>query len=482
MKPSPATFDRAAAEEFLQSRINYEQNPNVAYRERNYKLDRMLELAARLGDPQRQYPIVHVAGTKGKGSTASMVASILSAAGFRTGLYLSPHLAHVEERISVAGEPCSSDFLAELLGPLVPIIEAMDREALLSDPADLGPTYFEITTVLAFLAFAKRQVDFAVLEVGLGGRLDSTNIVDPLVSIITSISFDHTKQLGPTLTHIAREKAGIIKPGRPIISGVCNEEPQREIERIAEERSARLWQLGRDFQATGEIVPSSSGDGPQRLITKLDFEEVGEPDSFLLPEVEVNLLGRHQADNAAVAIAAVRRLIEQGWSIPEETIRAGLKQVACPARIEVIGDRPWLVLDTAHNHASIQALLATLDEIFPGKPRRFVFGASKDKDVRSMLAQLLPRCEAMVLTGFANSRGHSAAALQEIADDVLRDMQTAQPARASPRVLVAANSLEAWRLARTDAAEDSVICVTGSFFLAGELQQVLVEEARAKRA
>ncbi|MGH7136768.1 MAG: bifunctional folylpolyglutamate synthase/dihydrofolate synthase, partial [Pirellulales bacterium] len=233
-----------AALSFLYGRIDYERTA-MPYGQGELRLDRMRELLRRLGDPQDRLPIVHVAGTKGKGSTSAMIAAGLSAAGHSTGLYTSPHLERLEERFLVDGQPCGEEELADLTDRLRPIVAEMDREARVAD--EIGPTYFELTTAVALLHFVKRGVGAAVLEVGLGGRLDSTNVCLPRVAVITSISFDHMKQLGNTLEAIAREKAGIVKPAVPLVSGVVAEEPRREIAKICRQRGAPLVQLGRDF-------------------------------------------------------------------------------------------------------------------------------------------------------------------------------------------------------------------------------------------
>ena len=238
--------DYQSASDFLFGRINYERTPGVPYRSRRFKLHRMRQLAARLGHPEQAFPAIHIAGTKGKGSTAAMVASVLAAAGYRIGLYTSPHLYRLEERFVVDGRPCDEETIISLLARLQPIVLELDEQARQQgDPQ--GPTYFEITTAAALVHFRDQQVDAAVLEVGLGGRLDSTNICLPVVTAITSISFDHTRQLGTTLAAIAREKAGIIKPGIPLITGVTQPEPFGVIEQIARDHDAELLALGRDF-------------------------------------------------------------------------------------------------------------------------------------------------------------------------------------------------------------------------------------------
>ncbi len=234
-----------AALAFLLGRIDYERMLSIPYGQRDFRLDRMRELAERLGNPQEQLQIVHVAGTKGKGSTAATITAILAAAGYRTGLYSSPHLERLEERIALDGQECPPEALAALIERVRPTVLEMDRQA---GPGSHGPTYFEILTALALLYFVEHAVDVAVLEVGLGGRLDSTNICTPAVAAITSISYDHTRQLGSTLAAIAGEKAGIIKPGVPVISGVVDAEPRDVIARIAAEQHAPLVELGRQFE------------------------------------------------------------------------------------------------------------------------------------------------------------------------------------------------------------------------------------------
>ncbi|HKD36341.1 MAG TPA: Mur ligase family protein, partial [Pirellulales bacterium] len=240
-----------AALDFLLGRIDYERAATVPYHRRAFHLERMRDLLSQLGNPHDSLKVVHIAGTKGKGSTAAMIAAVLSAAGYRTGLYTSPHLDRIEERLMIDGRPCSPEQFVDLLERVRPAVEAMDedrRSEVGSRKSEVaGPTYFEITTAMAFLHFAEQATDIAVIEVGLGGRLDSTNVVIPLVSVITSISFDHMKQLGSTLDAIAHEKAGIIKRGVPVVSGVLGDEPRRAIEEVGRGQNSALIQLGVDF-------------------------------------------------------------------------------------------------------------------------------------------------------------------------------------------------------------------------------------------
>jgi dihydrofolate synthase / folylpolyglutamate synthase len=267
---------RQAAIDWLMGRINYERVSVIPYQERQLKLDRMRQLLTRLGQPDAGMKIIHVAGTKGKGSTSAMMAAMLTAAGYRTGVFSSPHLERIEERFSVDGEPCSAEELVSLVDRMRPIVAAMDEEAAAEgDPAD-GPTYFEVTTAMALVHFVERQVDAAVLEVGLGGRLDSTNVCLPAVSVITSISLDHTKQLGNTLAAIAREKAGIIKPGVPVVCGVTEAEPQAVIAAIAREHGCRLIQLENDFGF--EYSPNGDRQGDKGTRRQGEKETRGEGD------------------------------------------------------------------------------------------------------------------------------------------------------------------------------------------------------------
>ena len=404
MTNSDISNSRASAIQFLLGRIDYERALAIPYDQREFHLDRMRELVAGLGNPHDRLKIVHIAGTKGKGSTAAMIASVLSSAGYRTGLYTSPHLDRLEERFVVDGLPCSGDELAELVERVRPVVEDMDKQYARHEPPELGPTYFEITTAMAFLYFLVRQVDFAVIEVGMGGRLDSTNVCRPLVSAITSISFDHTNQLGDTLAQIAREKAGIIKPGVPVVSGVAENEPRSVIADVANRNGAKLVQIGVDFEyqysAPIRFQDSNSGRG----LTSFQSRRAGAIED--IRDLDIGLLGRHQAANAAVALAALSELRALGWSIPEIAIRRGLAQVHLPARVEIMSQRPTVVIDAAHNVASIRSLLDTLAEQFPRGPRILIFGTTRDKDMRGMLELLLPQFETVIFTRYSKNPPH----------------------------------------------------------------------------
>jgi dihydrofolate synthase/folylpolyglutamate synthase len=258
-QPLDTARETSTTPDFLLRRINYERTTTVPYLSADFKLDRMRRLMSLLGDPHLGLKAIHIAGTKGKGSTAAMVAQILQSAGHRTGLYTSPHLDRIEERIQIDGQPCPADRFQALANQVEPAVEKLDAEA--AAVGANGPTFFEVTTAMAFLHFAQANVAAAVLEVGLGGRLDSTNVCQPEVCIITSISFDHTRQLGGTLAAIAGEKAGIIKPHIPIVSGVVSPEPREVIATRAHELNAPLIQRGVDYDFP---IPHSASGHPLR--------------------------------------------------------------------------------------------------------------------------------------------------------------------------------------------------------------------------
>jgi dihydrofolate synthase/folylpolyglutamate synthase len=487
---------------FWFGRINYEQRTP---RPTDLKLDRMRTLLGLLSNPQDQLRIVHVAGSKGKGSTSAMLESILRQGGYRTGLFTSPHLCHVEERIQVDGRSIQPQALAILMSEVREAIGRMEEVSPDSHISGQTVTFFEVATALGFLHFARQNVDVAVIEVGLGGRFDSTNVCQPLVSVITSISFDHTQQLGNRLDSIAMEKAGIVKLGRPTVSGATAPEARPVIEAICKERQSRLQQVGRDYHFKYETGRAGNIES-----------ETESMDSGRLPRVQVTtskqtwqamvvgLWGEHQAANAAVAVACVEELREQGLQIDDRAVRAGLANVRWPARMEIVGRDPLVVLDCAHNVASAQALVDTLRTSFPptrldhggrgmehldkklkeelGKgsleppieswpggflgKRVLIFAGSSDKDLAGMLEILAPPFDHVFLTRYSHSpRAVPADRLAEM----LRQ-QAPVPFTACP------TPAEAWRAARKISNPDDLICITGSVFQAGELRPVLLQD------
>jgi dihydrofolate synthase/folylpolyglutamate synthase len=454
-----------AATRFLYDRIDYERTAAVPYDPDGMKLQRMQELLDRLGNPLDGLAVIHVAGTKGKGSTAAMIAAVLSAAGYRTGVFSSPHLEGVEERMAVDGVAASPDQLAELVCAIRRHVEIMDRGAV-----QMGPTFFEITTAMALLHFRRMAAQAAVLEVGMGGRLDSTNVCRPAVSVITSISLDHTKQLGNTLTAIAREKAGIIKPRVPVVSGVMDEGAAGVIRQTSMATGSPLVQLGRDFFF--DYAPARHLNR-EANIGHIHFRSPHPRLACDYPAVGVGSPGRHQASNAAVALATLRELSAAGWNLPETALRRGLATARCPARVEVLSRHPTVIRDAAHNVASVEALIETLDESFDRCRRILIFATTEDKDHLGMLRRLLPAFDVVLLTRYTrNPRGVPL----EILTQGVRELGGRAQACATPD--------EAWRTASRLARPTDLICVTGSFYLAAELRPTIqsASQANAKRS
>ncbi|MEI7852844.1 MAG: folylpolyglutamate synthase/dihydrofolate synthase family protein [Planctomycetota bacterium] len=417
----------------------------------DFKIDRMRKVLDLLGNPEKKIKFVHVAGSKGKGSTSAMLAAILSHQGFRTGLYTSPHLFFVEERFSINGQNISADSLDLILTKIKTAIGFPQCE-----PLGFVPTFFEVATVVAFIYFFESKVDFAILEVGLGGRLDSTNVCNPLLSIITTISLDHEKQLGPTLLHIAREKAGIIKPGVPVISGVCNSGPRQVIEDIASTMGSKLVQANADF--TWDYRPGVFKDS---LIVPPSVQIKTQKKQW--PWMEMILLGEHQAANAAIVVSAVEELRLLGFVISDEAVQWGLGNTKWPARMQVICKSPWVVIDCAHNGASAAALVRTIKESFPEVPRVLLFGASADKDISGMFKEFSGIFTKVI---FAQSINSPRAAKPEELLDIWAQNSTGE-------AFLGETLEEAGRKAFFATPNPGILCITGSVFLAGEISPIL---------
>lgn len=417
----------------------------------DFKLDRMRKVLDLLGNPEKKLKFVHVAGSKGKGSTSAMLAAILSRTGLRTGLYTSPHLSLVEERFSIDGKNISVDSLDLILAKIKTVIGYPDCKAL-----DFVPTFFEVATVASFIHFLENKVDVAILEVGLGGRLDSTNVCNPLLSIITTISMDHEKQLGPTLEKIAQEKAGIIKTGVPIISGVCNSGPKEVIADIAFKMGARLIQAKVDF--TWEYHP---GIFKNNVVVAPSVQIKSQIKQW--PSMEMVLLGEHQAANAALVISAVEELRLLGFAISDEAVGWGLANTKWPGRMQVMCQTPWVVIDCAHNRASAAALVRTLKESFPEVPRVLLFGASSDKDISGMFQEFSGIFNKVIFAQSINSpRAAKPAELVEIWGQNF-----------SSEAFSCETLEEAARKAFFSTPNPGILCITGSVFLAGEISPIL---------
>jgi dihydrofolate synthase/folylpolyglutamate synthase len=450
---------------WLYQRINYEhQSPNTPD---DLRLQTMRLLMKRLGNPELHYPVIHVAGTKGKGSVSCMIGQILSATGRRVGVYTSPHLESINQRISINGRSISDSELAQTLSQLEPIARQIDADAA-GNGAIRPLTFFELITATGFLYFAIQRVDVVVLEVGMGGRLDSTNVCQPVVSVITNISFDHTFQLGNTLAKIAFEKAGIIKPTVPVISGATDEEPAAMIELVAKERAARLYVLDRDFGTC------------QLFNGKFDWNSFDKNEPIKLQNLQVGMLGLHQHRNAALALAVCQELNRQSWNISESHVRSGLANATLPGRTEMVSHCPVVMLDIAHNPASIQALLETLLQLTEWNnscPKILVLAISKDKDVSSMISTLVPHFDKIIFTTFeCNPRSRSPEELLAIASEIVTRNSNLEFATCekSPHLHIQPTSYEAWELACQLAGSEGFICVTGSAFLVADLRPKLV--------
>ena len=417
--------------DYLYSFVDYSLKHASELAKADFNLDRMRTLMAELGNPESKYPIIHVAGTKGKGSVSALAASALQAAGYKTGLYTSPHLQDYTERIQVDKRPISHRELADLVEEIKP---AVARVPYL--------TTFEITTALGFLYFARQDCDAAVTEVGLGGRLDATNVVMPRVSVITSLSLDHTMVLGDTLAQIAGEKAGIIKPGVPVVSSSQKDEALDVLVKIADERGCDFTLVGRDVK----FEPLSHSLEGQTL-------QVWIPN--LLPlNLEIPLLGEHQAENAAVAYAALKA---SGLNVPAEAIKKGFASLKWPSRFDIIRRDPPIVIDVAHNRESALRLRQTLDTFFPDIPVILLFCTLEDKDISGILAELASRVERVVATQADHPRAPSVEWIAEQVKEADLPVEAVTP--------VAAALDRALELA----GEKKLILTAGSVAFAGEV-------------
>ena len=442
-----------AALDYLYSFVDYSLTRNLRYSPETFDLKRMEALMERLGHPERQYPVIHVAGTKGKGSVSVMCASVLQVQGYRTGFYTSPHLQEYTERIQVDGQQITKEELVELVDEIKPHVASIEQL-----------TTFEITTALAFLYFARRGANAAVIEVGLGGRLDATNVVIPLVSVITSLSMDHMNVLGDTLALIAGEKAGIIKQGRPVVLSPQKDEARLVVERIAVERGSRLVEVGRDIH----YAPiSHSLDGQSFMVWNAkdqalvdDYLESDQPSVWQPHLLTIPLLGYHQVENAATAYETLQIAREEGLQISEESILNGLANVHWPGRFEILQRRPTLLVDSAHNRDSALKLRLAIDDYLPGRPVVLLFGASEDKDIFGMFAELMPRVKQVIATQSIHPRAMDANKLVELAH------QFGVRARA---ILPLDHALEK---ALAAAGDEAIVVATGSLFIAAAIREV----------
>ena len=423
--------------DYLFSYTDYEKEP-MPHDPAFYDLRRVEELLSYLGNPHLKARSVHITGTNGKGSVAAMVASVLSASSYTTGLYTSPHLHTWRERIRVDGELISEAELAALVERLKPEVEAVNQKATYG-----RLTTFELLTALAFAYFKAKEADFQVLEVGLGGKFDATNVITPEICIITSISFDHTDVLGNSLAEIATEKAGIIKPGSAVVLSPQLDEAARVIEEACKSYRATLVKVGNDvtWRSLGSDL-----NGQQLQVE-------GRLGSY---ELSIPLIGQHQLDNAATAVAALEVLAERDFNISRDSITDGLARVDWPGRLQILSHHPLIVADGAHNPDSARRLKQSLEQYFDFDRAILVIGTSVDKDIASIVSQLVPLFSRVIVTGSRHPRAMAPAPI--VAEFARHGVET-QPMDGVGSAL---------SLALTLAGDRDLICVTGSLFVVAE--------------
>ncbi|MCW8131001.1 MAG: bifunctional folylpolyglutamate synthase/dihydrofolate synthase [Planctomycetota bacterium] len=455
----PMTYEEAVA--YLDGFVNYERAPMDAAKRGAMDLGRIRELAGLLGNPHLKYPTIHIAGTKGKGSACAFAASILGAAGLKVGLYTSPHLEDLRERIVEGGKKIAKPSFAMLLELCKPYLEEMRKRP----EGTRRPTYFEIMTHLGFLYFAARKVDVAVIEVGMGGRLDATNIVEPDACGITNISYDHQAVLGDTLELIAREKAGILKQNVPCVSAPQRPEVMETLQDRANKAMTSIEFVGRDLSLA--VVPRKAGDdyanlkGCIAVLAGKDWQA----------KAELALIGRHQAENWGVAVRAADHFYRKryGKPLPEAAIEKGSKEVYWPGRLEEIPrvrnprESARVFLDGAHNEHSIETVLTELRGLLPGRQRIVaLFACAKDKDAAAMLKALARHADGVVFTSSGNPRGNDPEALAAMWKDATGKEASARK-----------DLTEALGKADREAGPGGIVLATGSLYLVGALKCLL---------
>jgi dihydrofolate synthase/folylpolyglutamate synthase len=435
--------------DYLYSFVDFSMQKSVTYSPDRFKLERMQALVNSMGNPQDKYPAIHVAGTKGKGSVCILCANALIQAGYRVGLYTSPHLDDYAERIQINNEFIPHADLAALVNDIKPFVAAIPEL-----------TTFEITTALAFLYFARQNVDVGVIEVGLGGRLDATNVIEPKVSVITSLSYDHTLLLGETLTQIAGEKAGIIKTGVPVVNSPQTEEAQLVIERVAKEHASHLVQVGRDWL----FEPASHSLEGQKLRV---WSPASDPESFTL--LTIPLLGAHQLTNAATAFAALQVAHQQGIKTNVNAIQEGFSKAFWPGRFEIVQCTPPVILDCAHNRDSAAKLCLTLQEYYPERSVVLIFGASEDKDIHGMLDELMPKVTDLITVRSFHPRAIDPDKLVEMSQRYKRSVHCVE------------HIPEAIDKALQSVGQDQLVLITGSIFVVAEARKYWEQKSNIRR-
>jgi dihydrofolate synthase/folylpolyglutamate synthase len=436
-----------AAMRFLLARPDFERQRSVSYGEQTFKLDRMQRILDRLGNPHQKIKTVHVAGTNGKGSTVSMIASMLRTAGYAVGVYTSPHLVDIRERVQIDGQMIGKNDFVEAVRTVAKAAEKLGEQ----------PTFFEAMTAVGFLHFAEQAVDIAVIEVGLGGRLDSTNVITPLVSVVTGIDLDHTKLLGATKAQIAREKAGIFKKGVPALFFEQDAEVDEVMRDAAQKAGAELRIVNKEIEFSSRfcVTPDLGPHTRVCLYTK----------TTRLEHVPVPLPGEHQAINCGLALAAIDILKGFGFDVPEDKLTAGLAATKVPGRMDVVSHRPRILCDGAHNPAAMGALMRCVGAHVPYDSMVCIFGCCSDKDVAEMIDKVNLGADKVIFTrASATPRATDPEDLQKLFQE--RSGKMSQVARTVP---------EALEMAVRGVSREDLICVTGSFYVVGEALKYLSE-------
>jgi len=442
------TYEQAL--QYLFTTTDYEKQQRLRYNVTTFNLDRMNALLKGLGDPHKKIKCVHIAGTKGKGSTATMLAKMMEANGYKVGLYTSPHVTTLHERIVINSTMISRKELHDLINRIHPITEKLRHQGD-------EPTFFELFTAMAFLYFCDNKVDLAVIETGLGGRLDSTNVVLPEVVGITSISMDHMNLLGNSLDDIAREKAGIIKKGVPVVTVQQDPAAMKVLKKQAVTVKAPLIVTGKDVDFSYRFE-SSREHGPHTRICLTT-------PSSRFEHLRVPLPGEHQAINCGLALAMLDQLKSQGYAIDDQKAVAGLQSVSMPGRMEMIYNDPRILVDAAHNAASIRALIAAIGQHIPYDSLVFIFGCNADKDVRGMLTELQYGADKVIFTRSNSPKAVLPMDLAEMYTDICGKMcQTALSLR------------EAVRIAKSAVTREDLVCITGSFYLVGQAKEMFAPQ------
>jgi dihydrofolate synthase / folylpolyglutamate synthase len=445
------SFSRAMR--FLNTLSDYERLRIVRYNTETFSLDRMRSLLKKLGNPHNKFRSVHVAGTKGKGSTCAMVASMLQACGYKVGLYTSPHLVDIRERIQINGEMISRADFSRHARALEPIV-AHSRPV---------PTYFDALTAMAFKHFAEEKIDIGVIETGLGGRLDSTNVITPEVTAITSISRDHMAQLGPTVRHIAAEKAGIFKPGIPAVSVIQDPDAEAVLKSVAEK-------IGAPLDICGQTVEFSYRFESSRMLGPHNRVCLTTPNSKF-EHLAVPMIGEHQAINCGLALCIIDKLKTRGIAINDTRAMEGLAKVQVPGRMEMLSQEPRIIADGAHNAASLDALLRAIGQHIPYDSMVLIFGCCADKDVPGMLERITSGADKVIFTRVDNIRSADPHELAARYVELYGKMAQ-----------VAETLDDALSIAYRAVTKEDLITITGSFYLVGESKKYFAAKAAAAAA